>query len=115
MTFRDWETFLERITYKHNFILRMRSSYHFEREHLRLEVLVSADCSRTNNPLQIIHGYQLPDWKWDDDRALSFVRRCIEKTEQHEMMEFLKFDGKIVEDPHADDIQEPALDRTGDY
>lgn len=85
----------------------IRSSTHFNREHLRLEILIDTDCSRSGRPLQIAHGYQMPPYICDTSTATAFIRQCILKTEEHEAMEYFKVDGVLVADPHEDDLVMP--------
>lgn len=54
--------------------------------------------------VELSGNYAIPPFvEGDDDLFIQFVIGCIKKVEDHEMFEWLRYKGELIDDPHKDD------------
>lgn len=76
---------------------------------LRLVATMSVPDAQTGKPTVIGLAELLPTPPpdWDQDYALSLIKKLIQKMEEHEMKEWLRLDGECVDDPHPEVVKFP--------
>lgn len=91
---------LDRIGYARGFEFEVE---HIPDEGVTLYVICHTEDSRhPGRPIEIHHPTVIPDEYLNDDRAMvSFIRQCLIRLAIHEIDEWFRFDGELVNDPHG--------------
>lgn len=111
LTFEEMEKELERFTYKPGWRFSMlppllqEFGYEYENQgKLLIEAMLvnSRGPVRLDQLIPIVSTYPTYHVR-DRDQFRRWVRSCIERLERHEQMEWLRYDGELIEDPHRGD------------
>jgi len=96
------EEWIKRITYKPNFKLHCESNFNGA---IQLNIVFKTPNSYNPKELVDINFSQTIDQRMISgfDYFVYWVREQIIRAEDHEMREYFKVDGKMVNDPHAND------------
>lgn len=93
MTFLHYCRLLERVTYKPGWHFQLLAA---AGDFIFLEIDCPCTDSRHERPVMNIsmsYAFHAGEWS-NDDRFFAFVRACIQRTEQHELNEFYRVDGR---------------------
>lgn len=122
-----WREFFADITYKPGFTFdyELKSDFAWETVTLTMRVPDSRDLENLKSPEEMQVGWgrearrfrllpitmtdRLPPWICEQ-AAKEYLRFLIRKMEMHEIDEWLRFQGKLINDPHAD---QEAYDHAG--
>lgn len=104
----EWTEVLDALTYRPNVKFEVRApGYRGDSLHgLLFEIHATVPDSRYPNDartITVVHSFAVPYMFDDRNHIIAFVRHCIHSMERHEADEFLRIDGELVNDPHADD------------
>ncbi len=93
MDYADW---ISRLKYKPDWTF-----FHVRDEWGQwLQIQAKVICSRTYEPVLFTFNRLIPELP-DEKLFLSWVKSVLKEAELHELREFLRFDGVLVDDPHA--------------
>jgi len=100
-----WRTLVKRMTLTPNTRIGVGcDAYHTEP---RLQVIAEVPDSRNpNKTISVVSSYTLPllsEREWDEEYAVAWIRQCLARWVMHEIDEWLRLDGKLLNDPHATD------------
>lgn len=122
----NWKDFFEKIQYKPNVTIAYENVGYLGSERITVTMYVPDSRDPRNlAPSQdevarglpprrvplvpITASYFLDPW-YSEDYSKHYIRDVLRRMEDHELDEWLRFDGKLLNDPHAD---EEAYDRAG--
>ena len=66
-------------------------------------LFIQAQVPDSRDPEQIVEFVMkrmVPEYLHDEDMFLKWVKHTLTEAEVHEMREFFRFDGELVDDPH---------------
>lgn len=127
----EWEKFFERVKYKPNFKIEYVREIDFDREKVILTMRVPDSRDPRNWEDQPGGAFNISPFGPDDPRriplipvtatfmleayhgesyAKSWLRSALRQLEDHELDEWLRLDGELMNDPHA---EEEAYRRAG--
>lgn len=92
-----------KVTYKPNFRLALHRHPTEPSWEFRVAAQVTDARGFYPTPIQLAARYQLAEDRmayWDRERLFEWLESCLLKFETHEVREWLKFDGKCVQNPH---------------
>lgn len=96
-----WEEFLKTVTYKKDYKFHYNYAIDFDVRRIVVTVMTE-DTYNPGKPLRVDHNYPVPPFDvLGEEGAQSFLRNIIHSVECHESDEWLKFNGEMVFDPHA--------------
>ena len=107
MTPAEARAILTRITYKHGrrFSMKEHGMHWLLFMHADLDDAVKPNERISLHFSKLINAYDLPLWKEYD--LLQHVKRLCAYAEDHEIKEWLKLDGKCIDEPHPELRQQP--------
>ena len=97
----------EEISYRPNAAITLRPGPSYSEQVVLTIKLKVEDTYDPGAVIRVEHRYPCPEWFIDTEHFVAFVRQCVQKTEVHEAMEWLKWrkTGKPIFDPHSNDVQ----------
>jgi hypothetical protein len=101
MTFREIEEFISRITYKPDIRLKVHKILNYDEIAVTLYRDV-IDVMEMNRPLTLTSNILFKESTVNAERLLGIVVELIKTSELHEVNEWLKLDGKYINDPHPE-------------
>ena len=116
----SWEELFAKIQYKPNFEITYSNTSHFDHDSITIKMWVP-DSRDPNNHVPTTHSarkvplipvtatFVLEQWH-GEQYAKGWLRSVLRQLEDHELDEWLRCDGVLMNDPHAD---QAAYDRAG--
>lgn len=96
---QKWEDFIKRVTYKPGWKIGYVYEIGLDEHRIVVDMHTQDSTTEEFKLVRVAQWAILPDWM-NEGHAGVFVRDMIQKLEMHELDEWFKVDGELVNDPH---------------